>query len=50
MGNPFTAIRDGIAGLNLGKGVLGGTGTGSEKSGDARSAMPTAEQELKSMD
>ncbi|RKU42868.1 hypothetical protein DL546_004649 [Coniochaeta pulveracea] len=50
MGNPFTALRDGIAGLNLGKGVLGGISAGSDRSGDVRSASPTAEQELKSMD
>ncbi|KAI9167369.1 Phosphoinositide 3-phosphatase [Paramyrothecium foliicola] len=44
--SPFTAIRDGLAGLNLGKGVLGNIGRNSESSAPA----PTrSEQELREM-
>jgi hypothetical protein len=47
-GNPFTALRDGIAGLSMGKGVLGGIGMG-RGNGDVTPAA-VGEQEMKSMD
>ncbi|OIW33672.1 phosphatases II [Coniochaeta ligniaria NRRL 30616] len=46
--NTLTALRDGIAGLNIGKGVLGGIGMG-RGSGEAPPAA-LGEQEMKSMD
>lgn len=46
--NTFTALRDGIAGLNIGKGVLGGIGM-NRGNGDAAPAA-LGEQEMKSMD
>ena len=48
MANAFTALRDGVAGLSIGKGVLGGIGMG-RGGGDAAPAA-VGEQELKSMD
>lgn len=46
--NPFTALKDGIAGLSIGKGVLGGIGLG-RGNGDAPPAA-VGEQEMRSMD
>lgn len=55
--NPLAALRDGIAGLSLGKGMgvlagIGGGGRGSNRNGDVESAggAVSAEQEMKSMD
>jgi myotubularin-related protein 6/7/8 len=48
MANTLTALRDGIAGLNIGKSVLGGIGMG-RGGGDAPPAA-VGEQEMKSMD
>lgn len=48
MANTLTALKDGIAGLNIGKGVLGGIGMG-RGGGDAPSTA-VGEQEMKSMD
>lgn len=48
MANTLTALRDGIAGFNVGKGVLSGIGMG-RGGGDAPSAV-VGEQEMKSMD
>lgn len=50
-GNVFTALRDGIAGLGIGKGVLDGVwmGRGSSEAGSA-AAGEMREEEMKSMD
>jgi myotubularin-related protein 6/7/8 len=46
-GGTFTAIRDGLAGLNIGRGVLGNVGRKSESS--AAEAPPPRDQELRDM-
>ncbi|KAF5018369.1 hypothetical protein F66182_9656 [Fusarium sp. NRRL 66182] len=51
-GNAFTSLRDGIAGLNLGKGMLGqltGTGEAASSSSNITPAPARSDQELREM-
>ncbi|CAM1502856.1 Fc.00g076320.m01.CDS01 [Cosmosporella sp. VM-42] len=48
-GNAFTAIREGIAGLNLGKGMLGNFSQGEASSSSSTPAPTRSDQELREM-
>ena len=49
-GGAFAALRDGIAGLGIGRGVLGGIGDKVGKGGSGEETKHSLEEEMKSMD